>query len=260
MPILISRSRVCPFWMRPNGGNCWSNGITRNGNIPSYACINCSKNRRTYPDAIALVCHDEQVSYRQLNQRSNQIAHHLMSLGVGPEMRVGICVHRSVEMPATLLGILKAGGAYVPLDPDYPMERLRFIESDASLSAIVTNTAAKQSLSEMSSPLVCLETLNEFLGRDHNPICQTRSGNLAYVMYTSGTTGTPKGVEVLHRGIVRLIRGVEYVRIDSKEVFLQLAPISFDASTFEIWGPLLTGARCVLFPCGIAMQQSLAVP
>jgi amino acid adenylation domain-containing protein len=209
------------------------------------------------PHAVAVVCGDERVSYSQLNRRSNQLAHRLIALGLGPEMRVGICVRRSVGMIAALLGILKASGAYVPLDPDYPQERLRFMIEDAGMAVLVTDAALTHSLPAINVKLVCLDECCDSPDWNHNPTCRTSSNSLAYVMYTSGSTGTPKGVEILHRGIVRLILGVDYVRIDETDVFLQFAPISFDASTFEIWGSLLSGARCVLFPGKVGTTEEL---
>jgi aspartate racemase len=209
------------------------------------------------PDAIAVVYNNKRVSYGELNRRANQIAHHLISLGVGPEVRVGICLQRSVDMVATLLGILKAGAVYVPLDADYPPNRLRFIERDAELSVVVTDIACARLLPELTASLVCVDTLTRLLDRNSNPVCRTQPTNPAYVTYTSGSTGTPKGVEVLHRGIVRLICGADYARMDPADVFLQLAPISFDASTFELWGALLSGARCILFPGKVATAVEL---
>jgi amino acid adenylation domain-containing protein len=172
----------------------------------------------------------------------------LRSRGVAREVPVGVCLERSIDMIVALLAILKAGGAYVPLDPSYPHDRLAFLLRDTGMPLLLTQQSLIDKL-----PATCLrlrlDTERAEIDRqsDENLPAGASGDSLAYVMYTSGSTGAPKGVAVPHRGIVRLVTGIDYVRIDSAEVFLQLAPISFDASTFEIWGALLNGARLVLF-------------
>lgn len=202
------------------------------------------------PDAVAVVFENQRLTYRDLNARANQLAHYLQALGVGPEVLVGICVERSVEMIVGLLGILKAGGAYVPLDPTYPKERLAFMLKDTQTPVLLTQQHLLEELPEHGAAVVCLDTDWEAMAResDKEPISGTAPENLAYVIYTSGSTGRPKGTCIPHRGVVRLVRETNYVRLTSDEVFLQFAPISFDASTFEIWGSLLNGARLVIFP------------
>jgi amino acid adenylation domain-containing protein len=202
------------------------------------------------PEAVALTFQGRQISYHELNRRSNQLARYLQVYGIGPEVKVGICFERSPELVIGILGILKAGGAYVPLDPSDPLERLAFIVRDSGMQVLLTQREFSGSLATEGVRVIYLDS---FLGWDtqdayENVVSGATSGNLAYVMYTSGSTGQPKGVEILHRGIVSLLFGQDYVRLNEKEVFLQLAPISSDASTFEIWGPLLHGGRCVLFP------------
>jgi amino acid adenylation domain-containing protein len=201
------------------------------------------------PDAVALVHGEKHISYRDLNQRANQLAHHLRSLGIGPDAPVGICLKRSPEMVVGLLGILKAGGAYVPLDPGHPGERLSFMLQDTRASVLLTEQCLLGHIPRNETRIVCVDTDREFISRCpvENLASSITPDNLAYVTYTSGSTGSPKGVEIRHRSIVRLLFGVEYVEITSQDTFLSLAPIAFDASTFEIWGPLLHGARCVLF-------------
>ncbi|QMS88318.1 amino acid adenylation domain-containing protein [Nostoc edaphicum CCNP1411] len=218
------------------------------------------------PDAVAVVYENQQLTYGELNSRANQLAHYLRSLGVGVDVLVGLCVERSLEMIVGLLGILKAGGAYLPLDPEYPQERLQFMLQDAQVSVLLTQQQLVNRLPQHQAQLVCLDTdwpLIDQCNQD-NAIAQFTVGiadvqatNLAYVIYTSGSTGQPKGVEVIHRGVNRLLFGVNYVHLDTTQRFLQLAPISFDASTFEIWGALLHGARCVLFPGSIPTAKSL---
>jgi amino acid adenylation domain-containing protein len=212
------------------------------------------------PDAIAVVFEGQQLTYQQLNIKANQLAYYLQSLGVEPEVLVGICVERSVEMVVGLLGILKAGGAYVPLDPNYPAERLSYMLEDSGVKLLLTQQNLLSSLHSSVAQMVCLDkdwgiieqysqsNLNTDINTDININTSVSSDNLAYVIYTSGSTGQPKGTCIIHRGVVRLVRGNNYAQFTPTEVFLQLAPISFDASTFEIWGSLLNGAKLVVFP------------
>lgn len=202
------------------------------------------------PDAIAVVFEDEQLTYRELNERANQLAHHLQSLGVAAETLVGICVERSVEMVVGLLGILKAGGAYVPLDPSYPQERLAFMIEDTAISVLLTQETLLVNLPE-GPTTVCLDTLTlpETNGIE-SPKGSLDEEHLAYVMYTSGSTGRPKGVAVTHQNVVRLVKETDFLQFSTKDIFLQLAPFSFDAATLEIWGPLLNGGQLVVMSAG----------
>ncbi|MBV9385234.1 MAG: amino acid adenylation domain-containing protein, partial [Chroococcidiopsidaceae cyanobacterium CP_BM_ER_R8_30] len=202
------------------------------------------------PDAVAVVFEDEQLTYRELNARANQLAHYLQALGVGPEVLVGICVERSLLMVVGLLAILKAGGAYVPLDPSYPQERLSFMLEDTQTRVLLTQQHLLKGLPQHSAQVVCIDAEWKLIAQEkqENPQCRITTENLAYVMYTSGSTGKPKGVSVIHRGVVRLVQQSDYVNLSANEIFLQLAPFSFDAATFEIWGSLLHGARLVIFP------------
>src|SRR6476620_926809 len=181
----------------------------------------------------------------------------------GPEVVVGLCIERSLAMPVGLVGILKAGGAYLPLDPDYPPERLAFMLADAGAPVLLTRTALRAHLPahDASSDggvriddahIVCLDADWPAIARQPTtaPITGLAPHHPAYVIYTSGSTGTPKGVVVTHHNVVRLVKGADYVDLTSDDVFLHLAPLSFDASTFEIWGALLNGARLVISPDG----------
>ncbi|WP_293118322.1 non-ribosomal peptide synthetase [Moorena sp. SIO4G3] len=211
------------------------------------------------PDAIAVMYENQHLTYSELNGRANQLAHYLRSVGVEADVLVGLCVERSLEMIVAILGILKAGGAYVPLDPKYPQERLSFILEDTQVKVLLTQEKFLESLPQHQGRIVCLDTdwqrINQANQDNFNSTAS--SENLAYVIYTSGSTGQPKGVEVVHRGVNRLLFGVNYVHLDATDRFLQMAPISFDASTFEIWGALLHGARCVLFPENIPTAKNL---
>ncbi len=220
------------------------------------------------PHAKAIVFKDQQMTYQHLNQRANQLAHYLRRLRVGPEVLVGIYVERSLEMIVGLLGILKAGGAYVPLDPTYPQERLAFNLEDTQLSVILTQVKWRLRVDELVTSryltvkpvVICLDNKDrDFLTTEsqENLTNETTPENLAYVMYTSGSTGTPKGVCVVHRGVVRLVKNTNYLHFSVEEIVLQLASLSFDASTLEIWGPLLNGAQLVIMPPQIPSLEEL---
>ncbi|MFB2922784.1 amino acid adenylation domain-containing protein [Aerosakkonema sp. BLCC-F2] len=212
------------------------------------------------PDAVAVVFEGKQLTYQELNTRANQLAHYLQALGVKPEVLVGICIERSLEMIVGLLGILKAGGAYVPIDPAYPSKRIAYMLDDSQLAVLLTQQKLVASLPKHQAQVICLDSdWGEIYKESELPTTSTATAeNLAYVIYTSGSTGHPKGVEVVHRGVNRLLFGINYVHLDATQRFLQIAPISFDASTFEIWGALLHGATCVLFPGNIPTAKSLS--
>jgi amino acid adenylation domain-containing protein len=207
------------------------------------------------PDAVAVVFGDRGLTYAQLNARANRLAHHLRHLGVGPGTPVGLCLNRSPELIVALLGILKSGGAYVPLDPYYPGERLAFILQDtrAPLTLVdeTTRSRLKPELDRLGALCVDVDDAAAAVCDANKPPRRSSADDLAYVMYTSGSTGRPKGVMVNHRAVVRLVRNTDYCRFGPEEVFLHLAPLSFDASTFEIWGPLLNGGRLALLAPGL---------
>ncbi len=220
--------------------------------VKSYRCIQQLFEERVdaEPDRVALVFKNHQLTYGELNHRANQLAHYLIRLGVKPDELVGIAIDRSLETIVGILGILKAGGAYLPLDLTYPSARVTMMMADANISVGLTKTASVEKLPSCDARIICLDTdWNEIAKAEStNPPCSIDSDNLAYVMYTSGSTGEPKGVCIPHRGVVRLVRETNYVDFSADRVFLQLAPLAFDASTFEIWGSLLNGAKLVLFP------------
>ncbi|WPB76076.1 amino acid adenylation domain-containing protein [Archangium violaceum] len=211
------------------------------------------------PDAIAIEYQGQTLTYRELNKRANQLAHHLRAFGVGPESRVGLCLERSLELVVGILGILKTGGAYVPLDPSYPADRLSFMLQDTGVMVIVTQEKLADELPAQGALFVCLDA--DWDQVEVQPEDNVASGitaeNVAYVMYTSGSTGRPKGVCVPHRAVVRLVKGSTFIDMGPQEVFLQLAPISFDASTLELWGSLLHGAKLVVYPAGTPSLDEL---
>ena len=209
------------------------------------------------PDRVAIVSGNSSLTYQQLNRRANQIAHHLLSRGIGPETLIGIAMERSADLIACILGVLKAGGAYLPLDPDYPRERLAMIVEDAQPLVVLTKSTLAQRIPVDGSKLLCVEAIELNEGESENPDVSTEGTNLAYVMFTSGSTGRPKGVMVEHRSIVRLVKDTDYADFGPENVFLQFAPITFDASTFEIWGALLNGGRLAIMPCGVSSLADL---
>ncbi|HEV2859768.1 MAG TPA: amino acid adenylation domain-containing protein, partial [Pyrinomonadaceae bacterium] len=226
---------------------------------PRGACIHELFERRAgeTPDAVALIFGGERLTYAELNGRANRLAHHLINMGVGPEMCVGVMLDRSVEMVVALLGVLKAGGAYVPLDPAYPDERLAFMVEDAML--LVMLTQERHLDSAFAQQVICLDSDWDSIAAEsaENPPRRADADSLAYVVYTSGSTGRPKGVCVPHRGVVRLVCRTNYADIAPDDVFLQLAPVTFDASAFEIWGALLNGARLAVMPPGVTLPDEI---
>ena len=197
------------------------------------------------PSAVAVVFEEQQLSYSQLNSKANQLAHYLQDLGVKPQMLVGICVERSVEMIIGLLAILKAGGAYVPLDPSYPRSRLKYLIEDAQLSLLLTQEKWRNRLPEKITSVICLDTDGEIIAQQstENLANLVTAHQLAYVIYTSGSTGQPKGVTIPHQGLLNLVfwhqRTFEVTRSDRAS---QIAGVGFDASVWEIWPYLSTGA------------------
>ena len=202
------------------------------------------------PDAVAAVCGNVQLTYGELNARANQLAHHLRALGVGPDVLVGICMERSVEMIVASLGILKAGGAYLPLDPSYPIPRLSAMLEDSQVPILVTTEQAMDQLPAYRGEIVCIDSDWPTIARQstENPSSDVSGDNLAYVIYTSGSTGQPKGVSVPHRAVNRLVINTNYINLTPLDVVAHVSNVSFDAATFEIWGALLNGARLLIMP------------
>jgi amino acid adenylation domain-containing protein len=201
------------------------------------------------PEAVAVVFEGERLTYRELNRRANQVAHHLQRLGVGPEVLVGICVERSLEMVVGLLGILKAGGAYIPLDPAYPKERLAFMLEDTQTPVLVTQQRLVTGLPEQGAQVVRLDADWEVIAAEgqENPVSAVTANNLAYVIYTSGSTGRPKGVMISHYAICNhMFWMLSAFPLTEADGVVQRTPFSFDASIWEFYAPLLAGARLVM--------------
>ncbi|HMG74404.1 MAG TPA: amino acid adenylation domain-containing protein [Pyrinomonadaceae bacterium] len=219
--------------------------------LPEHSCIHTLFEAQVErsPDAIAAEFQGEQVTYRELNNRANQLAHFLRDRGVGPDVLVGICVHRSLEMLVGMLGVLKAGGAYVPLDPAYPAERLAFMIEDAGLSLVLTQARLAGDIPVGRARLFCLDKDWQTIARqdETNPALNVASTNLAYVIYTSGSTGNPKGVMIEHRSLVNFtFTAAEAYEITPADRILQFASLSFDLSVEEIYPALTRGATVVL--------------
>jgi amino acid adenylation domain-containing protein len=219
---------------------------------PEHACLPqlFEAQVEATPDAVAVLMAGRSWTYRELNGRANQVAHHLRKLGVSTDARVAICLERSLELVAGVLGILKAGGAYVPLDPAYPRERLAFILSDAQASVLLTEERLAGELpTEDVQEVVCLDSSWEVIAREstQNPASVATADNLAYIIYTSGSTGTPKGVGMIHRPLVNLLWWqIRNSRRASEARTLQFAPLSFDVSFQEMFSTWLAGGSLIL--------------
>jgi amino acid adenylation domain-containing protein len=200
------------------------------------------------PDAVAVVFAGESLTYAALNQRANQLAHHLQKLGVTPETPVGICVERSIEMVVGLFAILKAGGAYVPLDPTYPADRLAHILADAQMSVVLTQ-AKLQALLPSHLTSICLDTDWQSIAAEpqDNPVSPVTSENLAYIIYTSGSTGKPKGVLIEHRGAVNTVLDINSrFGVQASDRVLSVCSLNFDLSVYDLFGLLAAGGTVIL--------------
>lgn len=226
----------------------WNNTQTE---YPQNLCIHqlFAEQVEKTPDAVAVVFENEYLTYQQLNQKANQLAHYLQKLGVKPEVLVGICVERSLEMIVGILGILKAGGAYVPLDPAYPQERLTLMLEDANLSLLLTQQRLKEYLPQNQHQTIYLDADWQLISQESQESLETKATdkNLAYVIYTSGSTGKPKGVLVQHISLVNYtVSACRNYQINSGDRILQFASICFDAAAEEIFPCLVQGATLIL--------------
>ena len=211
------------------------------------------------PNSVALVCENEQLTYAELNAKSNRLAHQLRHLGIGPESRVAVMLERSTTLIVSILAVLKAGAAYVPLDPAYPLEPIRFMLEDSGAELLLTDSTIKRRLVDVPAHTLCLDREWETVAAESeaDPILSIDAANLCYIIYTSGSTGRPRGVAVTHGNVTRLVFAQNYASFGPDETFLLLAPICFDASTFELWGALLHGARLAVMPAGVPSLDEL---
>jgi amino acid adenylation domain-containing protein/thioester reductase-like protein len=210
------------------------------------------------PEAIALVWGEEELTYLEVNMHANRLAHHLRRRGVGAETAVGIYLERSPRLIIGLIAICKAGGCYLPLDTTYPKKRLAFMLHDAQAPMIITEAAMAKDLPAHEAAVICLEEAwPEISQESEQNLPHVATGeSRAYIMYTSGSTGSPKGIEILHRGIARLVMNTNYVQLGPDDRVAQISNCAFDASTWEIWGALLNGSRLI----GVKKDLSLSPP
>jgi amino acid adenylation domain-containing protein/non-ribosomal peptide synthase protein (TIGR01720 family) len=220
---------------------------------PAEACIQelFEQQVERTPHNIAARFHQQQLTYAELNARANQLAHHLRRVGVGPESLVGICVERSLDMLAGLLGVLKSGAAYVPIDSEYPDERLAYILKDTGAKMILTEQRYVEKFTGYPATVICLDQSAEAFKQEsrENPLNEGSAENLAYVIYTSGSTGKPKGVMIRHRGLVNYLSWcVNAYRVSEGRGSLVHSPIGFDLTITSLFSPLLVGQCAVLIP------------
>lgn len=204
------------------------------------------------PDNIAIVYENEQLTYRELNEKANQLAHYLLAQGIKKETFVAICIGPSLETIVGILGILKAGGVYVPIDPTYPSTRIKFILDDSDAKFLLTNPQLAEKFKKIYQSILKIVILNlkdAFFIKEltKNISTITKSYNLIYITYTSGSTGNPKGILISHKNVVRLVKNTNYLNITCSDNVAHASNIAFDASTFEIWGALLNGAKLIIF-------------
>jgi amino acid adenylation domain-containing protein len=231
-----------------------------NGTAVDYARDGCvhdlfeAQVERT-PGTVAASFEKQHLTYKALNARANQLARYLRNLGVGPEVLVGVCLDRSLEMLVAVLGILKAGGAYIPLDPSYPKDRLTFIVEDAGANLLVTQERLKDTVPRSTARVLCLDSEWHSIAREEgtNLPRQTRPQNLTYVLYTSGSTGKPKGVQIEHRNLVNFLCTMrQHPGMIDHDVLVAVTTLSFDIAALELFLPLTVGARVVIVSRSVA--------
>ena len=207
------------------------------------------------PERIAITCDGKELTYRELERRSNQLANHLRKRNAGPGIVVAFCVRRSAAMLVGLLGVLKTGAAYVPLDPTYPEQRLAFMLKDCEAKLVITERATREVLAELGAELICLDAESEVIEQEPENFQPTTIGAeaLVYLIYTSGSTGEPKGVMITHGSLVNLLRSMAHEPgLASSDVMLAITTLSFDIAALELYLPLTRGARVVIAGPGVA--------
>ncbi len=226
----------------------WNN-TARDYNLSICLHQHIEKQVTKTPDNIAVIYEGKKLTYQQLNNRANRLAHYLQKLGVKPEVRVGICLERSLEMVIGLLAILKAGGAYIPIDPSYPQERIDYMLADSAVPVLLTQVKLVDRLSDYNGNVICLDRDWQEITTEPetNLKTQVKPENLAYIIYTSGSTGKPKGAMNTHRGICnRLLWMQSEYQLTQSDRVLQKTPFSFDVSVWEFFWTLMTGATLVV--------------
>jgi len=218
---------------------------------PRETCVHelLERQAERTPEGIAVISDGHPFTYRELNQRSNQLAHHLCTLGVGPDVPVAICMERSARMLVALMGVLKAGGAYVPLDPHHPAERLAYMLADAAVPLLLTEERLLQRLPASAAQVLCLDSnWDAVAGQDvGNLSSRACPENLAYIIYTSGSTGKPKGVQIRHGAVVNFLYSMQKEPgFSAHDVMLAITTISFDIAGLELYLPLMVGGRVVI--------------
>jgi amino acid adenylation domain-containing protein len=210
------------------------------------------------PDATAVISETGSLTYSELNKRANRLAHHLRSLDVGPEELVGVCLERSVDLIAALLGVIKAGAAYVPIDPAYPRTRLKFMLEDAQIRVLITEESLLHFSQDLPVIRVSVDGDRRVIAQmsDENPVNVTLPDNHAYIIYTSGSTGRPKGIEITHRSVATLLAWArDFYTPEEMEGVLVSTSICFDISVFEIFAPLTQGTKCILAKNALALPE-----
>ena len=240
----------------------WNNTATE---YPQDKCMHqlFEEQVKRTPDAVAVVFGDQRLTYEELNERANQLAHYLQSLGVKAEVLVGLCIERSIEMLVGLLGILKAGGAYVPIDPSYPKQRLAYMLEDAAVPILLTTKSLLEILPKHQAKTVCLDSDWQAIALHYqqNPASGVTPENRAYAIYTSGSTGKPKGVEICHESLVNFLVSMNrYLELTNLDTFNAITTISFDIAALELYLPLIVGASVALVPREIAIDGNRLLP
>jgi amino acid adenylation domain-containing protein len=230
-------------------GNDTATDFARNSSVPQVF----DHVAATHADDPAVSCGDATLSYRELAQQSRDVAGLLLHNGVGRGDPVGVYLDRCVDLPGVLLGVLRAGAAYVPLDPAYPAQRLAWMAADCGARIVL---ASRRRMPTLEGPVGTL-AIEDAPRAPEPPAIAPAPDDLAYLLYTSGTTGLPKGVAVSHRNILRTVTGTRCLGLEAGRSVLQFAPVAFDASTFEIWGPLLCGGQLVMHPPGLPTLEAL---
>ena len=240
----------------------WNNTATE---YPQDRCIHqlFEEQVKRTPDAVAVIFGDRRLTYQDLNERANQLAHYLHSLDVRAEVLIGLCIDRSIEMLVGLLGILKAGGAYVPIDPSYPQQRLAYMLQDSAVPVLLTTELLLEIIPEHQAKMVCLDRDWPAIASypEQNPTSAVAPENRAYVIYTSGSTGKPKGVQICHQSLVNFLVSMNhYLELTRVDTFNAITTISFDIAALELYLPLIVGASVVLVPREIAIDGNRLLP